>query len=277
MDEENARIKCYHCGEPLSPRDKVCPRCGAAVDEDRTPKTIYELRAYCARHNMPLEKMRFYIGEDFREPRAFGIYRNDDGDFIVYKNKADGVRAVRYQGPDEARAVSELYEKLIDEVAVRRQKKRVQRGDAPLPKKRKRSGVFAIILGILISIVIAVGIAFLSIYSGSGGWRSNDYDDGYYYYDDNYYYSQNDVWYYFDEGLQEWLPWRPDETLEEQAGDYYIGGGYEESYGIEDFSGTPYYDESSAFDDWSNDTWDDWGDDDWDDWDDWDTDWDTDW
>ena len=23
--------KCYHCGEPLSKKDKVCPRCGARM------------------------------------------------------------------------------------------------------------------------------------------------------------------------------------------------------------------------------------------------------
>ena len=37
----------------------------------------------------------FFIGEDCREPKAYGIFQTDDGDFVVYKNKADGVRAVR--------------------------------------------------------------------------------------------------------------------------------------------------------------------------------------
>ena len=36
--------------------------------------------------------------------------------FIVYKNKADGTRAVRYKGTDEAYAVNELYLKLKDEI-----------------------------------------------------------------------------------------------------------------------------------------------------------------
>ena len=76
--------KCYHCGEPLSKKDKVCPRCGADVTTPQIPKTIYELRWFCARHNMPLAQMRFFLGEDYREPRAFGIYQDDDGDFIVY-------------------------------------------------------------------------------------------------------------------------------------------------------------------------------------------------
>ncbi len=33
---------------------------------------------------------------------------------IVYKNKADGSRSIRYRGPDEAYAVRALYEKLLE-------------------------------------------------------------------------------------------------------------------------------------------------------------------
>ena len=63
---------------------------------------------------MPLLRMRFFVGEDFKEPKAFGIYQDGD-DFVVYKNKANGQRAVRYRGPDEAYAVSELFQKLLEE------------------------------------------------------------------------------------------------------------------------------------------------------------------
>ena len=78
------------------------------------PRTIEELKLYCAEKHMPLERMRFFLDQDYREPRAFGIYRDGD-EFVVYKNKADGSRAVRYRGRDEAYAVRELYEKLLDE------------------------------------------------------------------------------------------------------------------------------------------------------------------
>ena len=50
----------------------------------------------------------FFLGQDIREPRAFGIYQDADGLFVVYKNKANGERAVRYRGRDEAYAVNEL-------------------------------------------------------------------------------------------------------------------------------------------------------------------------
>ena len=72
-----------------------------------------ELKAYCIARKLPLDRLRFFIGEDYREPRAFGIYR-EGTDFVVYKNKADGSRFVRYRGPDEEKAVGELFEKLLD-------------------------------------------------------------------------------------------------------------------------------------------------------------------
>ena len=86
----------------------------------RIPQTIEELKAFCAEKGMPLEKMRFFIGENIQEPKAFGIYRDENDRFVVYKNKADGSRAVRYSGPDEAYAVRELYLKLKSEVDLRR-------------------------------------------------------------------------------------------------------------------------------------------------------------
>ena len=50
---------------------------------------------------------------------------------MVYKNKADGSRAVRYSGPDEAYAVRELYLKLKSEVDLRRSP-----GGGSVPRKR---------------------------------------------------------------------------------------------------------------------------------------------
>ena len=117
---------CPHCGSALRSDQKTCPNCGAVnpgfiVDTARTiynPRTVEELKEYCAERNMPLRRMRFFIGEDFQEPKAFGIYR-DGADFVVYKNKADGSRAVRYRGRNEAHAVHELHQKLLDECKLR--------------------------------------------------------------------------------------------------------------------------------------------------------------
>lgn len=89
--------KCQYCGATISSEEKTCPSCGApnpnyVEDTKRTvffPKTIAELQEYCAERGMPLLRMRFFIGENYKEPKAFGIYKDGD-DFVVYKNKANG-------------------------------------------------------------------------------------------------------------------------------------------------------------------------------------------
>lgn len=99
---------------------------------DGVPKTIEELKAFCRAKNLPLEKMRFYIGMDFRQPKAFGIYKDSDGNFVVYKNKGDGTRAERYRGRDEAYSVNEIYQKLRSEIQIQREKTLLRRRKAPL-------------------------------------------------------------------------------------------------------------------------------------------------
>ena len=114
--------ECPFCGAKVASDQKKCPSCGAAnelyVEYKRNlpdaPLSISGLAAWCAERKIIPSRMRFFIGEDFREPCAFGIYRDSDR-FIVYKNKSGGDRIVRYDGPDEARAVRELFAKLLDE------------------------------------------------------------------------------------------------------------------------------------------------------------------
>ncbi len=116
-------MKCPSCGGVVLSNEKTCPHCGVknthyTEDSPRrifNPKTIEELNEYCAERGMPLLRMRFFVGEDYREPKAFGIYKADEQRYVVYKNKADGTRAVRYDGPDEAFAVKELFDKLLSE------------------------------------------------------------------------------------------------------------------------------------------------------------------
>ena len=112
---------CAYCGAPVSSVSLKCPHCGAANplyaapvrSLPMEPRTIEELQEYCEAKGLPLDRLRYFIDQDYRQPRAFGIYR-DGVDFVVYKNKADGSRFVRYRGPDEAKAVGELFEKLLD-------------------------------------------------------------------------------------------------------------------------------------------------------------------
>jgi len=114
-------VKCEYCGNLIDDKLANCPHCGATNDNmkrtaDFTPKTIEELQKWYKDHHLPpYETTRFFIGTDYKGKKAFGIYE-DAGEFIVYKNKADGTRAIRYQGKDEAYAVNELYLKLKSEI-----------------------------------------------------------------------------------------------------------------------------------------------------------------
>lgn len=117
-----AKVKCEYCGHFINDTAETCPVCGAINNSykrhsEMTPQTIDELKTWYISRNLPSEEItRFFIGKNIKEPRAFGIYE-DDGQFIVYKNKSDGTRAVRYQGTDEAYAVNELYIRLKEEIA----------------------------------------------------------------------------------------------------------------------------------------------------------------
>lgn len=134
------QVKCEYCGNYISDTDAVCPVCGAPNDQMQrsgtgVPKTVEELKAFCEARSLPLEKMRFFIGQDYRGPRAFGVYRDGEGRFVVYKNKSDGSRAVRYRGKDEAYAVNEIYQKLKTEIANQRSYQASRGGASGVPAR----------------------------------------------------------------------------------------------------------------------------------------------
>lgn len=279
-----ADYTCEYCGQPIADGAEKCPHCGAAAPgaaekpaANKIPATIEELRAFCAAHRMPLEKMRFFIGEDYRGARAYGIYKDADGCCVVYKNKADGSRAVRYRGTDEKRAVRELYEKLKSETELRRggsrpQARTVSRS-APYsaPEEPQRRGVADVLRGAWKPIVIALAIVVLFKWGTSGPSR------GYYRYQNNAYYYRNNDWYFYNSGVSGWeRAYDVPEALEENYGDYFESEYYDSAYAWDEF----YYD-SGGYDSWSSD-WDsdyddyDW-DSDYDSWDSSDSDWDSDW
>lgn len=119
--------KCEYCGNNFEDTIANCPHCGSNNKYVRrttndTPKTIEELLDWCNARNLHLLSMRFFIGQDYKGPKAYGIYKNPTtGIVTVYKNKGDGTRAVRYEGTDEAYAVNEIFIKLKEEIIHHKQ------------------------------------------------------------------------------------------------------------------------------------------------------------
>ena len=262
------KVKCEYCDSYIDDTLESCPFCGAPNEHmtrsaNGVPKTIEELKAFCAAKNMPLEKMRFFIGENYTGPKAFGIYK--EGDLCtVYKNKADGTRAVRYHGPDEAYAVNEIYQKMKAEVLDHRV---TERTVAPTPTPTKKKGCsWKTIL-----IILAIFFVLVIIGEACSGPAS-----GYYNYNGATYYNQGGSWYGYSGGAWSLLD-SVDSGLSENYDDYYSGS---DSGGLGDnsFENSDWWDDSDDGYDWDDDS--DWGsDNDWDSGFDWDSggDWDSDW
>ena len=313
-----AKKTCPACGAPVSPGDDFCRYCGAVLPRNQaaaqtavqtaaaaqseqpkrrvqTPQTIEELLAFCERHELPLAKMRFFIGLDYPGAKAYGIFRDKNGDFVVYKNKADGSRAVRYRGPDEAYAVNELFQKLKEEAASQRARKAGAKtagypassahesnpynysgGTTSLPRQSKRKTNKLLIVLIAAAAAITIGRTAAAIN------HTQQPSAGYYHYNGNYYYYQNDDWYLYND-FGGWYPiYTIDDELTSNSEEYYTSYSYSDDYGVDSFADSSYYDYSSGSsysDSGSSWSWD-WDDDDsWDssdDWD-WDSDWDSDW
>ena len=208
---------------------------------------------------MPLERMRFFINEDRKEARCFGIYQDSyTGHWVVYKNKDDGSRAVRYSGPDEAYAAQELWAKIQSEIGLRRAKQPRQRSKGEIVRERIRK----IAIGVIIAILVFMAVR----------WLARRPKRGYYRIDDDLYYYQDSAWYYFDD--DDWNYYNGPTDYDWYNGNYY-GTSY---YGFDSyddaFEYSGYYEEPDS----SSSSRDD--DDDWDVFDSWDssdTDWSSDW
>ena len=216
-----AKVRCDYCGGYIQDTDERCPNCGAVNENYKrvvsdTPQTIEELKDwYRARNLPPEETTRFFIGKNIKEARAFGIYE-ENGQYIVYKNKGDGSRAIRYQGTDEAYAVNELYLKLKEEILHQKSlniaKRNKRQSGYSRPFNEKRYNKKARILGILIGPIICI-IAFFGISSFVFSQINFDYD-----LDHGYYIDTNDNIYYrggkdYQTKLYEW--WKFDNTTNE--------------------------------------------------------------
>lgn len=145
------KIQCKYCNCYMNDTDDVCPSCGAHnMDVVRTtksqPQTIEELQQWYADRGLPdYETTRFFIGQNYQKPRAFGIYKDpSSGKCIVYKNKDSGQRAIRYEGTDEAYAVNEIFQRLKQEIIEQKMhnvEKAKASGNATVNFQPKRSSV----------------------------------------------------------------------------------------------------------------------------------------
>ena len=260
--------KCPFCGATVQSNERTCPQCGAANDQyvaetQRTvflPKTIDELKEYCAQRGMPLLRMRFFVGEDFREPKAFGIYKDGDR-YVVYKNKANGERAIRYQGPDEAYAVNELFQKLLEECH--------NRGIYPDGKPEGTSGSRSVsqrksrnrISPLYIVIVCLCALGFILFASGSHK------NDGYYKSGSRVVYRYGNDWYYYSDYSHDWYEGADlHYTTEDDA---YLGTDYNSDWGTSNFKTSSTWESIRESHSSSSS--------DYDSWDSSDTDWDSDW
>lgn len=227
-----------------------------------TPRTIEELKQWSEERNLPLNQMRTYIGENVSFPCAYGIYKDPyTGEFVVYKNKDTGERAIRYKGYDEAFAVNELWQKMKERIRVQKSVK-VTHGTKVKRGRRDYSGLW-LILGYFFLAFLCNGLIHT--------FRSSKHKGYYDYNGVTYYYSANSNWYYYDEDYDDWFS----TTLNKDLWDYedaYYSKSYEDNEYYSDWTESSRYDwESSYYDDsddydysWdSNDSWDssydDWG------------------
>ena len=230
----------------------------------QTPATIEQLQAFCDHHGMPLRQMRFFVGEDCREARAFGIYREGD-QYIVYKNKSDGSRAVRYHGPDEAYAVGELYAKLLDEC----HKRDLWPDGRPQgqARKQKRS---KLVLIVTCTAILAICVALVG-YMVASDHRKHAHDGYYNLGDEGIFYRYGSDWYYDDE-YYDWVLMYEDDDYDDAYADYYLGDDYDSGWGYSDFERSDTWEAIQEENRSSSDSSDDYSD-----WDIGGTDWDSDW
>lgn len=287
------KIKCDFCGTSFNDSEERCPDCGAAreystgqentaenkqekitnASEKKVPETIEELKDwYKARNLPPSDVTRIFIGVDYKKPKAFGIYRDEStGEYVVYKNKASGERAIRYRGKDQAHAVNELYLKIKDEIAARKGNGSVSRSSSSNGKgkksliKRILSGGDSFLGCLGCSVLIAVGsfLIFVLVILLIMAWEfffSSVPHSGYYYYNDTvyvkayseYYEIPDLYWYKYDKETGEWLfpisnELMPEEMQTKKSSKKYMKSYfYKSDYEFSNFDDSVYYKDIQA-------------------------------
>ena len=290
------KVQCEFCNSWIDDTDEKCPNCGGVNKEykratDQTPKTIEELKKWYTDHHLPPEETtRFFIGTNYQEPRAFGIYENEKGEFVVYKNKDNGQRAIRYQGTDEAYAVNELYLKLKDEILNQKRHNQLKKSS---PERKGILGKVIKVKNKCLSTLYEIVFVLLVIFGIVDGLSSCSFianrHEGYYKVDNKMLYRYYNTWYEYDSyddgsddyntydydsssgsaATGEWVESETDYDEYQDIWDYNLGKNYDNSAewdsGIESFTDSYAYEEayeeqessSDSDSDWSSsDSWD---------------------
>lgn len=205
------KITCSYCGGSFNDTLESCPNCGAANEgvvrtTSSQPVTIEQLKGwYSSKGLPPYDVTRFFIGENYQKPKAFGIYKDDKtGNFVVYKNKASGERTIRYEGTDEAYAVNEIFQRLKQEIIEQKANNVKGQGRlTPAPQKQKSSiGClgWGIISSVLLTFIFIVYFGFIE--------PATIPVAGYYTRDNGVYYhvsaDDRDSWYQYDKAGDKW-------------------------------------------------------------------------
>ena len=279
------KIQCDYCGNTYEDTQEKCPSCGApnpSHQNEGKPKTIEDLKMWYSRRNLPAPEItRFFIGIDYKEPKAFGIYKDENGDFIVYKNKADGSRAVRYKGKDEQYAVNELYQRLKDEIVHQKASGSSSGGSGGSGTRGggsgKKGGFSSIFPKIMVTAWFVIMI--VSLVSTFIIKPIKSRHNGYYQYGETIFYVYDDNWFYYDD-VYDWTSVSKYDAIPKEIAsnydDYYLSRSWNSSIPAGDWDDSSYYDyyhSSDSDSDYDSDY--DWGSDD--SWDSDDTDWDSDW
>ncbi len=265
------KIKCSCCGNYYDDSKQVCPDCGGEnpmyvkKKSNGAPQTIIELKKWYSDHHLPPPGVtRFFIGLNYNKPKAIGIYKDKStGNFIVYKNKSSGERAIRYEGTDEAYAVNEVYTKLKEQIIEQKSSSKVRIpvreviGDAVLSvgSSLSTSAIGSIIGEMLIYIIIMPVLTFLIILIVGIGTIifGKEPKDGYYKYDNAYYYYNYKS---YDEEGYNWYKYLDDEKKWSEPIDigvlpkemhtkklskqYFLSSGWKDSYQCDNFENSVY-------------------------------------
>ena len=188
--------------------------------EEVVPKTIKELEKWYKDHDLPeYEKSKIFIGEEYKDLKAYGVYKDSKtGKYVVFQNKGGGLKDTYYEGDDEEFAVNKVYERVREKYIDKK-------------KKKTNSGLF--IYGTVITMAIFFFIFYAIITLVILGPKR-----GYYLINDNEYYYINGWWYTY--GNDDWyVTSEPKHSRDIKH--YYVGDEYKDNWRFSDFRRSKVY------------------------------------